>query len=108
MNGLGVTPIAFARTRRVQLAKRLIDETQLSITQIAFASGFRSIRQFNGTFREIYQRSPREIRRDEKGQGVATGSFQLRLSFRPPLNWGSMLKFIEPRLLTGIEKSHVW
>src|SRR5438874_7476760 len=62
---LGATPIAIAQTRRVHFAKRLIDETNLPMTEIALASGFGSIRRFNATFRGLYGRSPSELRRHE-------------------------------------------
>ncbi|MEM7313086.1 MAG: AlkA N-terminal domain-containing protein [Planctomycetota bacterium] len=103
---LGVPPIAVARTRRVQMAKRLIDETRLSMTQVAFAAGFNTIRQFNGTFRAVYGRSPREFRRAVKPDGKDVDSrerIRLRLSYRPPFDWNGMLDFMRPRLLGGVE-----
>src|ERR1700675_268391 len=60
---LGATPVAVAQTRRLHFAKRLIDETELTFTQIALASGFGSIRRFNATFQNLYQRTPTELRR---------------------------------------------
>src|SRR5436309_3459956 len=59
---LGATPVAVAQTRRVHFAKKLIDETSLSMTQVAMASGFGSIRRFNATFQKLYGRTPRELR----------------------------------------------
>ncbi len=60
---LGSTPVKVARTARVQRAKRLIDETQLSMTEIAARAGFSSLRSFNATFREVYRRAPSDLRR---------------------------------------------
>jgi AraC family transcriptional regulator of adaptative response / DNA-3-methyladenine glycosylase II len=60
---LGSTPIKVARTARVQRAKRLIDETQLSMTEIAARAGFSSLRSFNATFQEVYRRPPSDLRR---------------------------------------------
>jgi AraC family transcriptional regulator of adaptative response / DNA-3-methyladenine glycosylase II len=59
---VGARPMEVARTVRVQRAKRLIDETDLSLSQIAFRAGFGSIRRFNAVFAEVYKRQPSEIR----------------------------------------------
>ena len=59
----GATPIAVATTRRVQRAKRLIDETTMPMSAVAFASGFASIRRFNAAFRSVYRRPPTAVRR---------------------------------------------
>ena len=63
---LGASPVAVAQTRRVLLAKQLIHETHLPMTEVAFAAGFGSIRRFNETFRQLFGRSPRELRRDHR------------------------------------------
>lgn len=60
---VGASPIAVAQTRRLHFAKRLLDETGLSMTQIALASGFGSLRRFNDAFCKAYGRPPREIRK---------------------------------------------
>lgn len=60
---LGASPSQVAKTTRVQRAKRLLDETDLSMTDIALRSGFRSLRRFNDVFLEVYKRAPTEIRR---------------------------------------------
>src|SRR5262249_4906512 len=59
----GASPIAVATTRRVQRAKTLVDGTEMSMSAIAFASGFASIRRFNPAFRAVYRRSPSAVRR---------------------------------------------
>jgi AraC family transcriptional regulator of adaptative response/methylated-DNA-[protein]-cysteine methyltransferase len=59
----GTTPLAVAKTCRVQRAKRLLDDPALSITEIAFAAGFSSVRRFNAVFRETYGRAPSSLRR---------------------------------------------
>ena len=59
----GASPIAVATTRRVQRAKRLIDETSLPMAAVAFAAGFRSIRRFNTAFQTVYRRPPSALRR---------------------------------------------
>lgn len=60
---LNATPVQVAKTARVQRAKRLLDSTQLPMTEIAMRAGFRSLRRFNAVFVETYRRSPTEIRR---------------------------------------------
>jgi AraC family transcriptional regulator of adaptative response/methylated-DNA-[protein]-cysteine methyltransferase len=59
----GAGPSQIAATRRVQAAKRLIDQTSMSLSEIAFAAGFRSLRRFNDAFRAIYGRPPSSFRR---------------------------------------------
>lgn len=101
---LGVTPIAVANTQRLHFAKKLIDETQLSMAQICYAAGFSSVRRFNAVFQEVYGRSPLSLRKAtpqlplEKSRGV-----QIRLSYRPPFDWRAMLAFLAYRAIPGVE-----
>src|SRR5579863_6049522 len=83
---LGATPVAVAQTRRVHFAKKLIDESGLSMTEVAMASGFNSVRRFNATFQNLYGRAPSELRRLSKGAKVPVenGRYQFRLDYRPP------------------------
>jgi AraC family transcriptional regulator of adaptative response / DNA-3-methyladenine glycosylase II len=102
---LGASPIAVAQTRRILLAKQLIHETHLPMTEIAFASGFGSIRRFNETFLALFQRPPSELRR-LSGADVpvaAEGEFSLLLRYQPPYDWQSMLEFLRLRAIPGIE-----
>src|SRR5579872_1989547 len=89
---LGATPVAVAQTRRVHFAKKLIDETQLPMTQVALASGFGSIRRFNATFQKLYGRAPRDLRKASAraSNGHEPGSYTLRLAYRPPYDWDSI------------------
>ncbi|MBK1660690.1 bifunctional transcriptional activator/DNA repair enzyme AdaA [Paracraurococcus ruber] len=64
---LGASPAAVARTRRVQRAKRLIDTTHLTMTEIAAQAGFASLRSFNAAFRAAYRCAPTDLRRKERG-----------------------------------------
>jgi AraC family transcriptional regulator of adaptative response/methylated-DNA-[protein]-cysteine methyltransferase len=64
---LDATPLEVARTARVQRAKRLLDATDLPMTEVAAAAGFRSLRRFNAVFAEIYRRAPTAIRRRRPG-----------------------------------------
>ena len=98
----GVSPIEYAQTKRLLLAKHLLTDTKLSITKIAFASGFSSLRRFNTLFRERYKLTPTSIRRNgsryEKNMPV-----KFELMYRPPLDWDSLLGFLKPRMTEGIE-----
>ncbi len=95
---LGVSPIELAQTQRLLLAKRLLSETRLSLTEIAFASGFGSVRRFNALFKSRYSLSPRSLR----GTGNAAG-LHCQLDFRPPLAWGSLLNYLRQRAVPGVE-----
>jgi AraC family transcriptional regulator of adaptative response / DNA-3-methyladenine glycosylase II len=99
---LGASPITVAQTRRVLLAKQLIHQTTLSMTEIALASGFGSIRRFNETFQRMYQRPPGELRRSAATQTVAPG-ITLLLPYRPPYDWGCILDFMRMRAIPGLE-----
>jgi AraC family transcriptional regulator of adaptative response / DNA-3-methyladenine glycosylase II len=102
---LGASPIAVAQTRRILLAKQLIHETHLPMTEIAFAAGFGSIRRFNETFLTLFDRSPSALRR-ERGPEVSAGpqgKIELMLSYHPPYDWPAMLDFLRLRAIPGIE-----
>jgi AraC family transcriptional regulator of adaptative response / DNA-3-methyladenine glycosylase II len=102
---LGATPIAVAQTRRVHFAKKLIDETELPMTQVAMASGFGSIRRFNATFQKLYGRSPGDLRRSTQRErnGNEPGVYAFRLGYRPPYNWASIIGFLAQRAIPGVE-----
>ena len=102
---VGAPPLAVAKTRRLHFAKRLIDETDLSMTEIAFASGFGSLRRFNDTFRETYERAPSALRRlRRKDAAPARGETSLRLAFRPPYDLAHLLAFLAARAIPGVER----
>lgn len=101
---LGAGPQAIARAQRAQNARILIEGTDLKFSEIAFAAGFKSIRQFNDTVREVFASTPTELRRKKKGPvGPATGIVSLRLPYRKPFDPG-VLKFISKRAVPGIEE----
>jgi AraC family transcriptional regulator of adaptative response / DNA-3-methyladenine glycosylase II len=102
---IGVSPIALAQTHRLLLAKQLLVDTSLSVTQIAFASGFQSLRRFNSVFRERYRLSPTDIRRARDGapEPRRTDLIRLTLSYRAPLAWESLISVIAGTLLPGVE-----
>jgi AraC family transcriptional regulator of adaptative response / DNA-3-methyladenine glycosylase II len=101
---LGATPSAVAQTRRLDFAKKLIDETSLPMSEVALASGFGCVRRFNATIRKVYHRTPTQIRRLSRQTGVPPqDEYFFRLRFRPPYNWNGMLRFLAPRATPGVE-----
>jgi AraC family transcriptional regulator, regulatory protein of adaptative response / DNA-3-methyladenine glycosylase II len=101
---LGATPLDVAMTRRVHFAKKLLDETSLPICQVAFASGFRSLRRFNSQMRRTYSRTPTELRRRTRQQPEGEpGRYRFRLAFRPPYDWEAILAFLAARATPGVE-----
>jgi AraC family transcriptional regulator, regulatory protein of adaptative response / DNA-3-methyladenine glycosylase II len=100
---LGASPLAVAQTRRILLAKQLIHETSLRMSDIAMASGFGSIRRFNETFRRLYQRPPGTLRRSS-GVSVSPGAaVTVLLRYRPPYDWPAMIAFLRQRAIPGVE-----
>ncbi len=107
----GVTPIEVAQTHRLLFAKKLLQETTLSMTQLAFASGFRSLRRFNAAFRDQYGLAPSALRReagsvrdDADAIDGHQGDIVLRLSYRPPLDWDTMARYLAYRATRGVEQ----
>ena len=102
---VGAGPIALARTRRAHTARLLIETTALPISEVAFAAGFSSIRQFNDTVREVFAAAPRELRRSRRGSGgAAPGEISLRLPFRMPFDADGLLRFLGDRAVDGVEE----
>ena len=99
---IGAAPITVAQTRRVLLAKQLIHQTDLSMIEVALASGFGSVRRFNEVFQRMYQRRPSELRR----RTAATSDpaeITILLPYRPPYDWATMIRFLEVRAIPGLE-----
>ena len=105
---LGVSPIELVLTRRLLLAKQLLTETTLPITDVAFASGFSSLRRFNDAFSRRYRMPPSRLRKIAKGASASTSaqSFTLQLTYRPPFDWPGMMGFLGARTLKGVELVH--
>ncbi len=99
---LGAGPLSLARTERVRTARTLIEATAMPMSDIAFAAGFASIRQFNDTFREMYSLSPRQLRTSGTGEPAAD-ELVLRLAYRPPLDFEYLLDYLRVRAVNGIE-----
>lgn len=101
---LGASPRAVAQTRRVLFAKKLIDETDLSMVDVALSAGFASVRRFNDAVRSTYGRPPRELRRMRRTKPrAAAAELVLRLPYRPPLAWQPLLAFLAARAIPGVE-----
>src|SRR5262245_14896648 len=99
---LGAAPITVAQTRRVLLAKQLIHQTNLSMIQVALASGFGSVRRFNETFQRMYGRPPSDLRRHETAKASAP-EITIMLPYRPPYDWATMIHFLATRAIAGVE-----
>lgn len=97
---LGVSPIELALSRRLGLAKQLLQDTALPITQVAFAAGFRSVRRFNAAFIERMKAPPTKIRRKHAPDTVGAS---LRLDYRAPYDWAALLAFLRARAIPGVE-----
>lgn len=101
---LGATPLTVAHTRRLHAAKRLLDETDLPITDVAHAAGFGSLRRFNRVVQETWQRTPRELRARRRRNAVATApGITLRLPYREPFDWAAIAGFLAHRAIPGVE-----
>ena len=111
---LGVSPVELAQTHRLLLAKRLLADTSLSVTHIAFASGFQSLRRFNSVFRERYRLSPSAVRRMPRARATSAGPHaaaatpatdlvRLTLAYRPPFAWNELLELFARDAFAGAE-----
>ncbi len=97
---LGISPKSYALFRQCEFAKNLLHQTALPITEIAFASGFKSIRRFNDCFKKQLCMSPSQIRQQ---QNKMSNALQLKLYYRPPYNWQYLQAFLQTRLIDGLE-----
>ena len=102
---LGVSPNELAKSTRAHFARRLLDDTDVSVTEIAFAAGFGSVRQMNRVFREIFLSTPTELRakRRRADRLVADGGLPLRLPFEGPYDWAAMFRYLKASAVPGVE-----
>ncbi len=100
---LGSGPLSIARSRRARLAKQLLEQTDLRSVDVAFATGFSSVRAYNDTVRRLYGRTPTEIRAARRVGDPHTRPLTLRLAFRRPFAAGPLLSFLAERAIPGIE-----
>ncbi|WP_078660684.1 AlkA N-terminal domain-containing protein [Streptomyces sp. NRRL B-24484] len=104
---LGAGPLALARAQRAQTARLLLQTTGLPVTEIAFAAGFASVRQFNDTVREVYDRTPTALRAETAGRRArpaTAGTLALRLAYRGALDSDHLLDFLALRAVPGVEE----
>lgn len=103
---LGAGPIALARAQRAHTARILLQTTALPVTEIAFAAGFSSVRQFNDTLRQVYDRTPSALRAEQSAahRVRADGGIALRLAHRGPIDTEHLLDFLAVRAVPGVEE----
>lgn len=101
---VGAGPLALARAQRAQTARVLLETTDLPATDIAFAAGFASVRQFNATLQDVFALAPSGLRARRRGIPTdSTGSLALRLPFRAPMELARTLSFLGRRSVAGLE-----
>lgn len=100
---IGAGPLAIARAKRADTARILLTHTTLSASDIAFAAGFSSIRQFNDTIREVYATSPTALRAARRAPAAGRGTITLKLPVRAPFDGAALLRFFAARAVTGVE-----
>jgi AraC family transcriptional regulator of adaptative response / DNA-3-methyladenine glycosylase II len=98
----GVSPVQFAQTQRLLLAKRLLHDSALPATEVALASGFGSLRRFNALFKQRYRLSPSALRR-APATPSRSDALIFELGYRPPLDWGAICGFLGARAIAGVE-----
>ncbi len=98
----GVSPVDYAQTQRLLLAKRLLTDTALPVLDVAMASGFASLRRFNDLFRTRYRMTPGDLRRSAPVR-ANTDRLTFDLAFRPPYDWPAMLAFLARRAIANVE-----
>jgi len=101
---LGASPVSVAQTRRLLLAKQLIQETRLPMAEVAMASGFGSVRRFNETFQQLFGRPPGALRRSQKAETPAADGITVRLPYKPPYDWDAIIGFLRDRAIPGVER----
>jgi AraC family transcriptional regulator of adaptative response / DNA-3-methyladenine glycosylase II len=98
----GVSPIELVQTRRLLLAKQLLTDTALSMADIAYASGFSSLRRFNALFQERYRLNPTQLRKTDPVT-LAADRLVCEVAYRPPLDWQALLSYLAGRAIAGVE-----
>jgi AraC family transcriptional regulator of adaptative response / DNA-3-methyladenine glycosylase II len=98
---LGATPAEVLRTRRLHLARQLLETSSLRVIDVAHAAGFRSLRRFNDAVRRGFGRTPSQLRTEDADAGAA---LSLRLPFHPPLDFEAVCAFLATRALPGLEE----
>ena len=102
IEAVGAPPVAIARAQRAQTARTLIETTGMKFTDVAFAAGFSSLRQFNDTVRAVFDASPTQLREKRNPQSVEAGSLSIRLPFRSPFASDYFLQWSSRRVVEGV------
>ncbi|MBM4130276.1 helix-turn-helix domain-containing protein, partial [bacterium] len=104
---LGTTPVRLAQTRRVHFARLLLEQSDLSMAQVALAAGFGSLRRFNALMKATYGCAPGDLRRrnapPRASAGCAGAVLTCRLAWRPPYDWEQLARFLRGRAIPGVE-----
>jgi len=103
---VGAGPLALARAQRAQTARILLETTSLPMTDVTFAAGFQSVRQFNATVREVFALTPSGLRTRARrhGREAGSGALSLRLPYRAPLDAVGLVEFLGLRAVPGVEE----
>lgn len=101
----GVPPTRYLQTQKLLLAKSLLTDTHISVTDIAMISGFGSIRRFNDLFKRHYNLSPSKLRKSGNHMSPDQQEIQLFLGYRPPYDWDSLVSFLADRAIPGVESA---
>lgn len=100
---MGVSPLAVAQNQRLLFAKKLLQETGMPMTEVAFASGFGSVRRFNSAVRDSFGFTPGDLRSRRRGDSSCTG-IELQLHYRPPYDWPGVIDFFTRHALENVEQ----
>jgi AraC family transcriptional regulator of adaptative response / DNA-3-methyladenine glycosylase II len=103
INYLGIPPVKIARYHKALFAKRLLLQSDLSVTSIVEASGFRSIRQFNDVFKDVFGMTPTQVRKGMKPKSDGEDFLELIINYQRPFNFDQMLEFLRIRAIKGVE-----
>jgi AraC family transcriptional regulator of adaptative response / DNA-3-methyladenine glycosylase II len=96
---LGASPQTILLAKKLDIAKNLLENSTLSITDIAFSSGFQSVRRFNDAFKIKFKRTPSDFR----GSPWVDNQYKIQLNFRPPYNWNQLINFFGGRAIDEME-----
>lgn len=99
----GVTPGQYFQTHRLLLAKSLLTDTRLTVTEVAMTAGFGSIRRFNDVFKKHYRLTPNKLRNKSRGTSEDNDAITLTIGYRPPYAWDNMISFLAGRAIPGVE-----
>ncbi|MEM1153505.1 MAG: AlkA N-terminal domain-containing protein [Pseudomonadota bacterium] len=100
---LGVSPHAIALNQRLLFARKLLLETSMPVTEVAFSAGFGSVRRFNSAIKDQFRQSPTELRRTSR-RDLDREGISLQLHYRPPYDWQGVVNFLSRHTVAGVER----